>query len=122
MRGPFNTTCDVWSGPTAVPPNFLKAANIPCRLVVENLEHPIPKFLLKRTHYLTIDAFMPLGAAIQDPGIGFTIDCRLADRIAVPTGVAVNYGVLFVELVTPNVGTNYYRVHLVALPDPGGDY
>jgi len=122
MRAPFDTKCDLKTGPGAAVPNHVYAIKVPCRLVLDNLGDEVGKFLGSQSHYLTIDAVQPSGALFTVAVGGYDVDCTAADRVAIPNGAAFAWGVLWTELVTPDVGTPYWRVHLTPIPDPDGRY
>lgn len=120
MRGGYDTTCDLWTGPTGTPPDTLYMSDIPCRFIPQLLivSTGFPDSL--RAAWITLDAPAPnvFGATFPSPG-HIDVDCNASDRIAIPSGSARQYAVYNVELVTPDLpATPYYRASVIALPFP----
>lgn len=114
MRGKFNTTCDVYTGPGTPSPGML-LGTYPCRLVVEDGittvgtgSPPIPR-------YLTIDAYQPRGAWTSAK---FGMDASLSDWVAVPSGAFPQWWVLYTDIINWKALTPYWRSYLVPLPLP----
>lgn len=114
-RAPFDTTADIFRGLT-YGNTFL--ATVDCHLVHEFYDPPqnLPEFW--RTHYATMDAYLPLGpqGSLLYPIL--TLDMDSADVLAIPSGAAINWVVLWTEIITYSTFPVYYRVHLGPYPLP----
>lgn len=122
MRAPFDTTCDITSGPDWTPANTMYAVNVPCRLVLDDQIVQHFKYIDRQTHYMTLDQLLPTGRTIVHGPPNWTIDAGFGDRVSIPSGTAPAWGILWIETITPTTGTPYHRCHLVALPDPDGEW
>jgi len=113
-RGAFNTTCDVYSGPGATPPNTFKGS-FPCRLVLadaiylENVSAPT------RSGWVTLEGLIPQGPWTS-PGVSF--DPRLSDWIAVPAGSIPRFWNIYTDSVLWETQAIYYRANVAPLPLP----
>lgn len=115
-RGSFNTTCDLIKGPGASSPGSVYSTR-DCRLVGEIYQDmSLSPFSLRR-YYVTMEGAKPNEAASTNIGEVFSFDFAKADRIALPSGVAANFVVLFVEYVTQGPEPNYYRVSVADVGD-----
>lgn len=86
----------------------------PCRLVREDAIDPVGVGSPLVPFYLTIDAFQPRGAWIQPT---FGVDASLSDQVAVPSGSAKRWWVLYTDLIHWH-SKPYWRAYLVPLPLP----
>lgn len=117
MRAIYNTTCDIIDGPGTASPGTVRHAAVPCRLVVETIIKPFEKWLRARTHYVTLDEANILGGFVEATSpTTFTVDTDDADRLAIPSGAAAGYTVIFTEVITPLIDPVYRRAHVVNVP------
>ena len=128
-RGGFNTTCDLVYGSGHASPGTVYDSRI-CRLVGEIWQDMSLDPFSLRHYYVTMEGDKPNEAAATFVGHSYTLDFNLADRIAIPSGSAPQYIVLFVEAVKQGPEPDYWRASValwddfVALttpppPDPG---
>jgi hypothetical protein len=121
MRASFNTTCDLYGGPGSASPGIY-ASNVDCRLVLEDGILTVGTGAPALPFYLTIEAEEPIGAWLT--GAAFGVDPALADQVAVPSGSAPQWWVIYTDQVIWLGQTPYFRSYLVGLPLPstGGSY
>jgi len=113
-RAPFDTTCDLYTGPgTASPGTFI--GTFPCRLVVEDGIEPVGTGNRDIPYYLTIDAYQPRGAWTAP---FFGMDAALSDQVAVPSGTMPQWWVLYTDHIIWRGQAEYFRSYLVDLPIP----
>jgi len=112
MRAVYDTTCDIINGPGTASPGTVRHANVPCRLVVETIILPREKWVMFRTHYVTMDEFDCHAEIITTTGVIYEIITKNCDRLAIPSGAASGYTVLWTEAITPTHGTPYLRVNV----------
>lgn len=110
-RAPFDTTCDLYIGDGTGTPGALYASG-PCRLVPEAAQTILTAVLAGRGAYLTLDFTIPNGPQVTALGGHFDFDFRFSDWVAVPSGAAIAWSVLFVEEVVYLGHPVYYRAHL----------
>lgn len=113
-RRAFDTTADIYYGPGTTTPGALKAT-VSCRLVIEDAIFLAGIGAPLRTAYLTHDT-----AAMDDSYIHayFGADARIADQVAIPSGAAAGWWILFEEEITFKTQPTYWRSNLIALPLP----
>lgn len=114
MRGPFNTTCDIICGPGSATPGVLRGT-FPCRYVAADGIFLVGAHSPGRVGWITVAGILPRGPWTA-PGIG--MDVSVADLVAVPSGVAPQYYVLYTDEVFWRGQPLYYRANLVLLPHP----
>lgn len=113
-RLPFNNTCDIFKGPgTATPGQYV--GTFPCRFVVEDGIHALGPGCPTVPAYLTILGYQPQGAWTSP---FFGMDATLCDRIAIPSGQAPRFWVLYTDAIIWLAQPAYYRAYLVYLPAP----
>lgn len=116
MRAVLDTTCDIIDGPSGANPGVVRHANVPCRIVPQVQILPVPKFLNLRTHWINMDEMDCIGAAIAAGGGPlFSVNLDFGDRIAIPSGAAADYVVLWTEDVTPFGEPTYRRANVTDL-------
>ncbi len=110
----FNTSADIYFGPGTATPGVLKAT-VACRLVIEDGIFLAGVGAPLRVAYLTHD-----GGAMDDSFVHayFAADARLADQVAIPSGGAVGWWILFEEEIIWRTQPAYWRSNLVQLPLP----
>jgi len=113
-RGAFNTTMDIWSGPSTPFP-VLRWIAVPCRLVVADEISLASIAAPFRYAWATLDVTHPNDSFVG-PGKQY-IPSR-ADQIAIPSGTPVQWWVIYTDLVVSDEGTPYYRANLSPLPLP----
>jgi len=119
VRAEFNTTCEIFTGPSAVPPNTPVAFDVPCRLVPDPLFKDTAPPLSNALSYLTLEAFNPSGPSITDLGDGvYLYDYDKANRLIIASLPDVTWRVLRVELCTGSP-TAYYRASIDQVEDDG---
>lgn len=115
MRLPFNTTCDLYYGPSSATPGMLRGT-FPCRYVVEDAIFTVGSGVPNIPAYMTIDAVMPTGA-FTIPELG--LDPGLSDQVSIPSGTSPKFWVIYTDQILWKWHTPYYRAYLVRLPLPG---
>lgn len=115
MRAAFNSTCDVMTGPAGVPPNTVVATNVPCRIVSDALIVRRSKVMSRETAHVTMDAHEPTGMMLGMGATDYSGDTDTHDLLAIPSGAAFDWHVVWVEVITPNVGSIYFRVYVAPL-------
>jgi len=113
-RASFNTTADFFFGAGTSTPGVLRFT-VNCRYVVEDAIDLAGSGAPIRVAYLTHDGG-PATPSWTPPAFG--ADARLADQVAIPSGSAATWWVLFEEAVLWQLQPIYWRSHLVALPLP----
>jgi len=117
MRAQYDTTCDIIDGPAGTFPGVVRHANVPCRLVIEGQIIPVDKWLKTRTHHVTLDEADIHGGQVNAiTPVLFHVTTDNADRLAIPSGAAAGYTVIFTEVVTPLIDPVYRRAHVVNVP------
>jgi len=112
-RAAYNTTCDIINGPGTASPGTIRHANVPCRFVSDSIIFQREKWLDQDVAYVTMDE-SDIGAYYEfNPIPDYTIKPKLCDRLAIPSGVAANFTVLWTEKVFPAFVAPYYRAHVV---------
>jgi len=113
-RAAFNTTCDLFQGPgAAAPGQFI--GTFDCRLVLADAIFLVGADAPLRVAWMTIEAAIPTGS-FSAPIL--SADSALADRVAIPSGTAPQWWVLFTESVLWQTQPIYWRANLVELPAP----
>ena len=116
MKAPYDTTCDIIDGPGSLTPGNIRHANVPCRLVGDLIVHQREKWLDQDIAYVTMDeadVHAAIGAVTADL---YEVLVPLCDRLAIPSGAAAGYTVLWTERVSPFAQPTYYRAHVRASP------
>lgn len=108
-RAAFDTTADVFEGPAAASPGSLRGT-FPCRLVLEDAIATIGTDAPDIPYYLTIAGIIPVGFWSGKATYG---DISKADVIAVPTGSAPRFRVIYTDAINWLSQTEYYRAYLV---------
>lgn len=114
-RGSFNTTCDIYFGPGTLTPGVLKGTAA-CRLVLQDAIFVIGVDSPIAGYYMTIIDIIPIG--MWSPPF-LSVDPELSDQVAIPSGTAAQYWVLWTESILWQSHPIYYRGHLEFLPLPG---
>lgn len=111
-RGPFDTTVDIYRGPTY---GSTFVGTCACRLVPEFYDPPTSEPFLDRTAYVTLDAILPEPpqGAVAWPII--TLDMETASQFAIPSGGAINWRVIWVEIINFSTFPQYYRAHVAPI-------
>lgn len=112
MRGPFNTTVDVFCGPGSPTPGVLRGT-FNCRLVPADGIFLVGVNSPPRWGWVTLEGLMPTGC-FSAPELA--MDQTLADLIAIPSGTTPQWYVLFSEEVFWRSQRIYWRANLVLLP------
>lgn len=116
MRLPFNTTCDLFAGVGTATPGVYKGT-YNCRYVVEDGIFTIGPGVPDIPGYMTIDATLPVGS-FTFPQLG--LDPSLSDTVAIPSGTAAKFWVIYTDQILWKWHTPYYRAYLCRLPIPSG--
>lgn len=118
MRAPFNTTCDIVSGPYSVLPGTVRVGGLPCRFILQNQISNVPpshKPWQDVFAYVTMETDFPATFASVNLG-GGRYDVKFAgmEALVIPSGGAITYYPVLVEEVLPASGLLYYRCHVRA--------
>lgn len=114
MRGSFNSTVDVVKGPGSAFPGLF-VGTYDCRLVVEDAISTVGVNPPVIPAYMTIAEYQPTGAWTAPY---FGMDARKSDQLAIPSGAAYTWWVLYTDLIVWFELTPYFRSYLVQLPLP----
>lgn len=117
-RGPFDTTCDLYGGPGSASPGGL-IGTFDCRLVEADGIFLIGTEAPNRVSWMTIEDEVPVGPWQTGSR---PMNPALADQVAIPSGTAVQWWVLYTEVIDWQGQDVYYRANLVPLPLPVGGY
>jgi hypothetical protein len=116
MRAAYDTSCDIVDGPGTLSPGTVRHAGVPCRLVSDLQVFQREKWLDQDVAYVTMDE-SDVHAVIEfSAPPDYTIKTELCDRLAIPSGAAPGYTVLWTERVSPANQPTYYRAHVRATP------
>lgn len=116
MRADYDTTCDVIDGPGTATPGNVRHAGVQCRLVDDSIVFQREKWLDQDVAYVTMDESDVHAVLVSAGGPDFvTVDAE-CDRLAIPSGAAAGYTVLWTESVSPDGAAVYYRAHVRASP------
>ena len=112
MRAPYDTTCDIVDGPGTGSPGAVRHAGVPCRFVDDTRVFQREKWLDLDVAYVTMDE-SDVHAFFQTtvPPDVETVDAK-CDRLAIPSGAAAGYTVLWTERVSNPGHADYYRAHV----------
>lgn len=114
-NAPFDTTCDLWTGPGDTPPNHLYYTG-PCRLVRNERFQIAFGPGIPRGYYLTHSGSASLGPRLTDSAGRLLVDYGFAARVAVPAGSAPRFVVLYMEVAwSPVFFPNYFRANLALI-------
>lgn len=111
-RAPYNTTCDIIDGPGTATPGNVRHANVPCRYVEDDRVVQREKWLDFDAAYITMDESDVHAVFSFTVPPDYEILTEECDRIAIPSGAAAGYTVLWTEEVFPDVGASYFRAHV----------
>lgn len=111
MRAPYDTTCDIIDGPGTATPGNVRHANVPCRVVGDSIVFQREKWLDLDVAYVTMDE-ADVHANIIASGTDWLIQTNHCDRLAIPSGAAAGFTVLWTESVSLALGVVYYRAHV----------
>jgi hypothetical protein len=115
-RAPFDDACDLYYGPLGASPGVKWANAVPCRRVPLI---PSPGLVLpfnKITAYVTLDQVQPNGPVVTDTGTAYNWVYGYSDRLAIPTGVAPNWQLEYVEQVVYRNHPAYWRAWVSPIP------
>jgi hypothetical protein len=109
---------DLWAG-SAFAPTHPYATNLPIRFVVEQVFQIDVHPLNDRVAYLTASIPPVTPPLVTRMGANvFRTDYSRGDRVAIPSGAAPNYQILFTETVNYLGMGTYWRLHICPLPIP----
>jgi len=103
-------------GPGTASPGTVRHAGVPCRLVSDTAVFQREKWLDQDVAYVTMDESDVHAFIEAVPVPDFTIVTKKCDRLAIPSGAAPGYTVLWTESVTMPGHATYYRAHVRASP------
>lgn len=117
-RAPYNTTADIWFGPSSIlgPPNTRYRIGVPCRVVpqTEIVAGSFPESVTNRwLTYPSPQMHMFSGTIAQDAA--YVFDYSYSDRVSIPSGSAAAWVALRAEAISPAHTGAYQRVLLAPL-------
>jgi len=90
----------------------VRHSGVQCRLVSDTIVFQREKWLDQDAAYVTMDEADVHASIIAAAPPDFTIVADDCDRLAIPSGAAAGYTVLWTEQVSPPGGAVYYRAHV----------
>lgn len=113
-RAPFDTTCDVWTGPNDPSPGVLLGTGA-CRFVPVDAIFQSGASSPNVKGWVTMDFLIPSGMFVAP---FLTVDAGAANQIAIPSGTSPIYWIVWVERIDWQGQPIYYRASVVDLPLP----
>lgn len=113
-RAAYDTTADVYTGPSAVPPSAFRFT-VACRLVPETEIIGEVGLAGRVTHHVNYNGLPASAGTSFIPTHTVVVDLDKADQFEIPSGSGTFYRVLWGDLVGPAFTPGYRRVAVEAL-------